>query len=79
MIPIAAIIVAIVINSRNDTDKTAPSESRLSTSSHTTASAGDPGAAISAARATSETEASTASTAIDPSRSSPRSRSRRRT
>jgi hypothetical protein len=56
------------------TDRVALSDVGASTSSHTTASAGEPTACRSARRAVSESEVSTVSSAIEPTCSSPSTR-----
>ena len=75
MIPSAAIIVASTMNATKLKDSSALSEVWNSTVSHTTASAGEPTADSSARRAASETIEEMGSSTIDPSRSSPSSRS----
>ena len=65
-IPTAAICIAATMNSTKLKDSSVCSDVRASTSSHTTASDGRPGAAFSAAVAASEIAVSICSTAIDP-------------
>ncbi len=64
--PTAAICIAMTMKSRKLSESSVFSEVRDSTSSHTTASDGSPGAAFSAAIAASESEKSRSSTAIEP-------------
>ena len=67
-IPTAAIIVAIAMNRTYVAERSVLSRTFCSTCSQSTASADDPGARSIAARARAETDASTASIAIEPSR-----------
>ena len=70
--PTPAIIVASTMKARKLPESSVPSDVRASTSSQTTASAGEPRAARSARRAVSDTAVSTLSSTIVPTSSRPR-------